>query len=489
MRAALRHLQRAWHECGRQFLATALTILCVAGIASPARAQTPPAAEAASATVEEVVVTGSRIAAPNEKSASPIQVVSKDEIRISGKTDISDLINQLPQNFNNDLGQDLGNRTSGLSTAGGVATADLRGLGPNRTLVLIDGIRLGQGSPYTFIQSPGPDLDQIPTPLVERVEVLTGGASATYGSDAIGGVINFILRKDFQGIEFDGQYGENWHDNHNTYTQSLQTAAGITPLTGSIQDGRARNFSVIAGTNFDDGKGNITAYFNYLKAAPVTGDQRDFSGCQLNPNADFSGAVCGGSTQSNWFSPLTGANANNVYSVLGNQFVPYGSAPTTPPAVFNSQPYIYMTRQDERYQAGVTAHESINDYVNPYLTFGFMNDRTTQHVAPAALFKDSNPTDPLSGNYNVNCSNPFLSAQEQAIICTPAQIAASNAVPDAPCPPPPNPLPAGYVSPTCANVQIGRRNVEGGARISDYEHTNYRAVLGAKGRARGCVEL
>ncbi|MBV9621651.1 MAG: TonB-dependent receptor [Gammaproteobacteria bacterium] len=452
------------------------------GTASLTEAQTQAAAtDQAAPVVEEVVVTGSRIAAPNEKSASPIQVVSSQEIKVSGKSDISDLINQLPQNFNNDLGQDLGNRTSGLTTAGGVATADLRGLGPDRTLVLIDGVRLGQGSPYTAIQSPGPDLDQIPTPMVERVEVLTGGASATYGSDAIGGVINFILRKDFQGIEVSGQWGENWHGNHSGYAEQLQRDAGLTPLTGTSRDGRNRDLSIVMGTNFADGRGNVTAYFNYLHTDPVASGDRDFSGCQLDPNATFTGAVCGGSTNSNWFSPRTGPNANTVYSVLGSSFVPFGTPGTNPPAVFNSQPYIYLARQDDRYQAGFVAHEDLNDFVKPYLTFGFMNDRTHQQIAPSALFKDSNPLDPLSGNYNINCSNPLLSAQELTTICTPAQIAAAAANPSAPCPPPPNPLPANYVSPTCANVQIGRRNTEGGGRFSDYEHSNYRALLGFKG--------
>ncbi len=149
--------------------------------------------------LQEIIVTGSRIGAPNEVSTSPIAVLSSKYIEVSGKSDISDLISQLPQNFNNSLGQDLGNGSSGLTTAGGVATADLRGLGPNRTLVLVDGRRLGQGSPYTFIQQPAPDLDQIPVGLVDRVEVVTGGASAAYGSDAIAGVINFIMKKGFPG--------------------------------------------------------------------------------------------------------------------------------------------------------------------------------------------------------------------------------------------------------------------------------------------------
>ena len=416
--------------------------------------------------VDVIVVTGSRIAAPNSKSASPIVSLTDKDIKITGKTDISDIISQLPQNFNNDLGQDLGNRTSGLTSAGGVATADLRGLGPNRTLVLVNGRRLGQGSPYTFIQQPAPDLDQIPVALVERVEVVTGGASATYGSDAIAGVVNFIMKTNFEGFQIDGQLGENWHSNHNKYAQNAQLAFGATPLTGSTHDGRNKAFNLIAGTNFADGKGNVTAYFGYLDTDPVRSGDRDFGGCQLGANANLDGANCGGSSNSNWFRPLTGPNANTVtYSVSGSSFVPRGSVATQVPAAFNSQRYIYMARQDQRYTAGFFIHNDLNDYARAYAEFGFMNDRTHQEIAPSALFKGSNPNDPLSGNYNVNCSNPLLSAQQAAILCTPAQIAADLANP-------------GSVT---ANVQIGRRNVEGGGRFSDYEHTNYRGVVGLKG--------
>ena len=96
---------------------------------------------------------------------------------------------------------------------------DLRGLGPNRTLVLVDGRRLGAGSPQTVISAPGPDLDQIPSALIERVEVVTGGASAVYGSDAIAGVVNFIMKKNFEGLQLDAQMGGNWHDNTNGFAQ------------------------------------------------------------------------------------------------------------------------------------------------------------------------------------------------------------------------------------------------------------------------------
>ena len=119
--------------------------LAVTGI--PAMAQQATTTTETAEPLQEIVVTGSRIAAPNAVSTSPIQVISSESIATTGKTDISDLIMQLPQNFNNAIGQDLGNTTSGLTTAGGIATADLRGLGPNRTLVLVDGRRLAKDPP------------------------------------------------------------------------------------------------------------------------------------------------------------------------------------------------------------------------------------------------------------------------------------------------------------------------------------------------------
>jgi iron complex outermembrane receptor protein len=438
--------------------------------ALPAPAPQPASSADEAQPLQEIIVTGSRIASPNAVSTSPIQVVSSQSIQVSGKTDISDIITQLPQNYNNDLGQDLGNGTSGLSTPGGVATADLRGLGPARTLVLIDGRRLGVGSPNTAIAQPAPDLDQIPAGLVDRVEVVTGGASAAYGSDAIAGVVNFIMKKNFEGFQVDGQLGENWHDNHDTIVQGLVQKFGYNPPTGTSKDGRNRSFDVLMGTNFADGKGNVTAFLGYRHADPVTSSQRDFGSCQLFPTTDANGNVtgltCGGSSNSNWFQPTSGPNAGKVFSVFGNSFVPRGSVATTPPAAYNSQQYIFMTREDDRYNAAFMAHEAINDWFQPYAEFFFMDDKTHQQVAPAALFKDSNPLDPTgAGDYYVNCSNPLLSAQQQGTLCTPAQIAADTAKPGS----------------STVQVRIGRRNVEGGSRFIDFEHTNYRAVFGTTG--------
>jgi iron complex outermembrane recepter protein len=437
-------------------------------MALPALAQQKPAAATEDPTLQEVVVTGSRIAAPNAVSSSPIQAITTADIQASGKTDISDILYQLPQLLNNDLGQDFSNRTSGLTTPGGLTTADLRGLGPNRTLVLVDGRRLGQGSPQTTIASPAPDLDQIPASLVERVEVLTGGASSTYGSDAIAGVVNFIMKKNFQGVQVDGQFGENWHKNKNGFVDPLLTAGGYTPLSGNKLDGKSRSFDIVAGTNFAEGNGNVTGYLTYQHYDPVASSERDFGQCQLTEVTDDAGNVtgsrCFGSSNSNRFTPLTGPNAQTRYAVLGTSFVPWGGATTNPPALFNSQPFIFMQREDDRYLAGFLAHDDLADYAKPYMEFSFMNDKTHQEVAPAAAFTTGNPN--TGGPYFVNCGNPFLSAQQQGILgCTPGQIAGDQT------------LAANQVG-----LQLGRRNVEGGGRSSDYEHTNYRAVVGMKGK-------
>jgi outer membrane receptor protein involved in Fe transport len=445
--------------------------LALAYIALPAvswaQAQQP-----APAPVEQIVVTGTRLPDPNLISTSPIQVVNAQEIAISGKNDVGDLLLTLPQAFTNDLGQDLGNRTSGLTTAGGVSTADLRGLGPNRTLVLVNGRRLGTGSPYTVIQSPAPDLDQIPPRLVERVEVVTGGASAVYGSDAIAGVVNFITKKDYEGIEFDITSGFNYHDNSSSTPQALAADAGFAVPSGTVTDGHTQSYNLIAGANSSDGRGNFTVYLGYQTQDGVRSDHRDYGAGQLFTDTDANNVPTGqvfmsGSSNSNWFQPKSGpngANAAAIFSVHGNQFVPWGTVDTTPPAVFNSQKDIYMTRQYNRYSAGLLGHYDLNDHVQPYVEFGFMSDKSHQQIAPSALFKSSNPLT-TDNNYVVNCSNPLLSAQEQNTLCSAADIQADAANPGS----------------VLASVLIGRRNIEGGGRTSDYEHTNYRGVAGVRG--------
>ena len=185
------------------------------------------------------------------------------------------------------------------------------------------------GSPNTAIAQPAPDLDQIPAGLVERVEVVTGGASAAYGSDAIAGVVNFIMKRNFEGFQVDGQLGENWHDNNDTFVQDLVQQFGYTPPTGTAKDGRNRTFDLLMGTNFADGNGNVTAYLSYRHADPVASSQRDFGACQLVPTPTMRTAMspasaCGGSSNSNWFQADTGPNAGYRLQRARAQLRPLG---------------------------------------------------------------------------------------------------------------------------------------------------------------------
>jgi len=430
-----------------------------------------PAADngrAAELGLPDVMVTGSRIrVAADHEAAGPLQVVDAQEIRLTGPADASEVISSLPQMIISS-GADFGNHSNPANTAGGFSTADLRGLRPQRTVVLVNGRRLGIGDPNTSNPDSAPDLDQIPLEMIERVEVLTGGASATYGSDAIAGVVNFILKDHVEGLQLDGQYGFAQHTQQNAYVRDVETAANITPPTGSAVDGFRRRLSAIAGTGFLDGAGQVTGYFIYQNQDPVLGSDRDYTACSAHSANNLSGVPTQGgltcllSQQSN--AIVTNAGSGDAYSVVGNQFLPWPAAGSVPPARFNVAPFYTSQREYTRYQAGLLAHAELSRAFRPFVELSFMDDRTDTEIGPSGIFLGNNTLTP-DGTYRVNCSNPLLSAQQAAILCTPAQIAADTAQP-------------GSVS---ADVDIARRNIEGGGRTVSYRHRNYRAVVGAEG--------
>ena len=269
----------------------------------------PPAA--AEETRPTIIVTGSRIPVPaNISATSPLVVVTAEDIVLAGHTDTGDVISALPQMISSTA--DDGNNVNNW----GISTADLRGLGPQRTVVLVNGKRLGLGDPNTGNPFPAPDLDQIPLPMIERVEVLTGGASATYGSDAVAGVVNFILKDHVQGVQIDAQLGFAEHTQQNTYIQSAEAAVGTAPPRGTTIDGARRDLSLLAGTGFANGAGQLTSYFVYHNQDPVYGSNRDFSSCtafSLNNETRVptqGGVDCSGTLNSNIFAPNT-PNGNN----------------------------------------------------------------------------------------------------------------------------------------------------------------------------------
>ncbi|MEE4145618.1 MAG: TonB-dependent receptor plug domain-containing protein, partial [Halieaceae bacterium] len=201
--------------------------------------------------LEEVIVTGSRIQRLNLVSASPVTQVDAEEFKFSGTTRVEDLVKNLPQVYS----QQNSTQQNGAT---GTATLNLRNLGDERTLTLINGRRMPAGSPVQGGQ--GADINQIPGALIKRVEVLTGGASATYGSDAVAGVVNFIMVDDFEGVQFDAQYSGYTHDNDSNKWQGVVEGAGYPAPSGDTTDGEIEDISLIIGGNFEGGRGNATAY-------------------------------------------------------------------------------------------------------------------------------------------------------------------------------------------------------------------------------------
>jgi len=402
--------------------------------------------QASGTTGGDIVVTGSRIPHPELESASPVTVVGAQEVKQTGVTRVEDLLNSLPQVF---AGQG-GNIANGAT---GTATLDLRDLGSVRTLVLVDGRRLVPGDP----RDPVPDINIIPAALIKRVDVLTGGASSVYGADAVSGVVNFVMDTDFNGFKLDSQYSLYTHDNRITGdVVSALNAQGFGYPKGAVADGGTIDVTAVMGAGFDDGRGHVTAYAGYRKINAVTQDARDYSACTVSalPQTDPKHHVdidtlhrnynCGGSGTS---APGSFYAGGQYYHVQGTQFAP-GQV------LFNYAPYNYFQRPDERYVSGFFAHYDVSDGFKPYMEFMFMDDRTVAQIAPSGDFFNTN---------TVNCDNPLLSAQELSIVC-----AAGNTSVD-------------QYGVTRGNVYIGRRNVEGGPRQDDVQHTTYRGVIGSKG--------
>src|SRR5690606_4724163 len=196
-----------------------------------------------------------------------------------GVTRVEDLVSQLPQAF-------AAQNSTVANGASGTATVSLRNLGSSRTLVLIDGKRMGYGSP----QDDAADLNQVPGQMVERVEVLTGGAQAVSGSDAVADVVNFIMRRNFEGIEIDAQYGFYQHNNDydgvgNVRKVLADRAAGnpsqyVMP-DDNVYTGFSRELNILMGVNAPDDRGNITLYAGYRKNNKVLGRDYDYSACSL----------------------------------------------------------------------------------------------------------------------------------------------------------------------------------------------------------------
>ncbi|NIJ32146.1 TonB-dependent receptor [Sphingomonas oligoaromativorans] len=381
----------------------ALGALAVALLSGGAHSQTiTPSGPVASATPDtaasEIVVTGTRIKRQGLTSNSPLTVVGEGEIKYQGATSVESVLNKLPQ-FTAAENENVSNGSDGTSKL------NLRNLGSSRVLVLLNGQRM--------LPQQAVDTNFVPSSLVQRVDVVTGGASAVYGSDALSGVVNFVLRDDLDGFRLDAQTSAYQHSNGDDYLRGLGQAKGYATAPSTVFEGDKVDVNGAFGKNFAGGRGNITVYGGYRQTRPITQDTRDVSACALDP-ADDAGTnlTCGGSSNNQWglFTLLTGPNTGQTLNNTKDgqhTWVPYNSS-----FLYNYSPTNYFQRSDKRATAGAFAKFKFSPLAELYGSFMYMNDHTFSQAAPSALFQGT--------TFTINCDNPYLSSSQATTLCGPA---------------------------------------------------------------------
>ncbi len=345
----------------------------------------------------DIVVTGSRIQRPNMTSAAPIASVTAQDIRAQAAVNVEDVLNRLPQ-----VAPD---NQQTYADSDGRQRIKLRSLGFERTLVLIDGKRLGTQN--------GQDVGIIPTSLLERVDVLTGGASSVYGSDAVAGVVNFILKKDFEGLQLDANYNFYNHLNKDTVVSPLARAAGFRTPRGLTNDGGRADVTLTGGVKLFDGALRVSGFVNYRESEAVSLSDRSNSGCyvtQLTADGPLSCGLTPSSSTSGLVTPLSGVNANQQY--VNNpdgtrSFVPFGAGAGNASNYFSN--YAYQ-RPSERINAGGFVSLDIAPNAELYASGIWFRDKSFNNYPGRASYSGE-------GQLQVNCNNPFLSASQATTIC------------------------------------------------------------------------
>ena len=432
--------------------------------------------------LEEIVVTGSRIARGSSFDANtPVTTFSAQDLKSSGTVNVESALSEMPQFVAATNGGSQSN-----VVPGGQAYINLRGLGQVRNLVLVNGRRFTvQGTDLTT------DINTIPQALIERIEIVTGGSSAVYGSDAIAGVTNFVMRKNFEGVQLDG---------HVDFDRVTTTPTYSTDIT--------------AGGNFDDDRGNIAVSMDYLNRGAIARDQVPYArpalgdGCVTpssysrngpgspvpgNPTGQaclkaggVMGLVAGGSADipDGRFAPISssllpgGSNTalNAAYAAAGLAGVgpfgwTYNDAGTTARAAldpqdrYNNSLVNYLQVPQKRWMVNTFAHYDVTPKITAYAEFHFSDNQVTQLLAPSNS----------DGTFLYNVNNPYLSAPLQSLL---GQLDAAETTK----------VCSSLNSAVCttandgvAALSSGRRFVETGDRINVADRESWRFVGGIKG--------
>ena len=438
--------------------------------ATAAIAQEAVTEQSAEAAVEKISITGSRIRRPGAVSTSPIFSMDAEELSFFQEPEVERMLKVLPSTIPGD-GANVNNGSAGA------ATVDLRGLGTQRTLVLMNGRRM---TPFNYDGEV--DTSAIPTALLESVDVVTGGASAVYGSDAISGAINFIMKKDFEGVEL--QY------NH--------------AVTGD-NDGAKDNIALTIGSNSADGKGNVALSVSWMNRDQVLLGDRPLGLLGIDSEtgaglAEFNAGLPPVAAPSGCDAPnvVDFVEGSGSTTAIPTRFALVGYAPANGQfrndgtigadcSRFNFNPFNFYQTPAERYSATAIGHYEINDHANVYSTFNYNHQSVSQQVAPSGTFGaafDVPLANPFIGDqarqYMIDAGNSALSAGLLNVPVTADGITTiplvnwidsnENGVVDA----------ADYL-----NMQLRRRTVEFGARSELFKTDQFSILTGVEGELYG----
>ena len=374
--------------------------------------------------LEEIITTGSRIARNEFSSSSPITVVDGDEVLQSGVVSIDEFLKDIPAFTGYQMGTSTNN-----GSVNGTKNLDLRGLGFNRTLVLINGRRMIGDNSASLGNGGAVDLNAIPESMIKRVEVLKDGASTAYGSDALAGVINIILHDDFEGFEFGLRYGEG------------------------MEDGQAANDLLYALGGISSDRGNMVASLSYTNQDEMVQSEKDWAIAALYPLL----------TNGEWVPNPSGSSNSRRIRVPGESDYIWDSSigaarPFVASDVYNYAAVNALTQPNERWQLAFNGTVAISDMVEGYMEGLYTRRTSQQRLAPDASFAtdDAVPTPNNGAQWNdfVPASNPF------------------------------NPFginPANDLGISNTDVRINRRFEESGGRLFRQTSDTYRLVAGLRG--------
>jgi len=405
-------------------------VLGLALLAQPAMAQDADEETADAPAAGAIVVTGSRISNPNLELASPVSVVSSDDLELAQTNVAEEFLRELPSAVPS-VGSAVNNGN------GGASFVNLRGIGSNRNLVLLDGRR------FTPADTTGRvDLNNVPLAVIERTEILTGGATTTYGADAIGGVVNFITKRDFEGLEA---------------TASQQ----ITELG----DGNVFRADVTIGANFDDGRGNAVLSLGYQNQDAVYQGDRDFSIFNIG---SFSGSPSG---SSNAVPAVIVGPTPAGFGQIADNGIDYLDGVFDRP--FNFNPYNIFLTPFERFNLYGSGRYEVSDSVEVFTQAVFSRQTVSTIIAPGGSFFNT---------YQQNLNNPFLPDSLAQAFCdglglTAAECTAGRNTQFGPT------LADGTANPDYVQfgTSVRRRTPEAGSRTSDFTTTLFNFVGGLRG--------